>query len=103
MCNNDEYIKLYNSNTQIFEPLLWTEEEDNLVDKLIEDFSSNEKLFSLLVRYKGVEWFIERCIFLGKNMESKDLNNAIKANKPLNMSRFNGYMASLEEKKEREE
>lgn len=36
-------------------------------------------------------------------MESKDLNDAIKANKPLNMSRFNGYMASLEEKKEREE
>ena len=96
MCNNEEYIKLYNSNSEVFEPLLWTEDEDILIDKLIEDFKPNEKLFNLLVRYKGPEWFIERCIFLEKRMINIELNDAVKGCKPLNLSRLNGYLSNFE-------
>lgn len=96
LCEKEEYIKLYNSNPEVFEALLWSEDEDKLIDKLIEDFRSNEKLFNLLVRYKGPEMFIERCVFLGKSLVNKELIDAIRAFKPLNLSRLNSYLNSCE-------
>jgi len=56
-----------------------------------------------LVRYKGPEWFIERCIFLEKRMINNELNEAIKACKPLNLSRLNGYLSNFEETEEKKE
>lgn len=47
--------------------------------------------------------FIERCIFLEKQMTNSGLNDAIKACKPLNVSRLNAYLGSFEEKKEQVE
>jgi hypothetical protein len=58
LCENPDYIKLYYTNPQVFEPLLWTYEEDMLIEKLIQDIESNEGMFNLLVRYKGPEMFI---------------------------------------------
>ncbi len=86
---------MYNSNPDIFEPLLWTEEEDMLIDKLIEDFKSNEGLFNLLVRYKGPEMLVDRCVFQKKAVGESKLMEAIKNSKPLNLGKLNNFLTEM--------
>jgi hypothetical protein len=86
---------LYNSNPDIFEPLLWTEEEDMLIDKLIEDFKSNEGLFNLLVRYKGPDMLVDRCVFQKKDVGESKLMEAIKNSKPLNLGKLNNFLTEM--------
>jgi hypothetical protein len=98
LCENAEYIKLYYTNPTVFEPLLWTYEEDMLIEKLIEDFESNQAMFNLLLRYKGPEMFIERCIFQKKSITEGKLLDAIRKFKALNMSKLINYINGINEK-----
>lgn len=96
LCEIQDYIKLYKSNPSVFEPLLWASDEDLLIDKLLEDFETNEQLFNLLIRYKGPEMFIERCIFLKKEIHGcEKLIEAIRNSKPLNLNRLNSYLGQV--------
>ena len=69
-----------------------------LIEKLIEDFESHEGMFNLLVRYKGPEILIERCMFQKKTITEGKLLDAIKKFKPLNMGKFINYINHLSDK-----
>ena len=70
-----------------------------LIDKLIEDFESNESMFNLLVRYKGPEMFIERCVFQRKMIEEGKLMDKIRNCKPLNIGKLMNWINQMKEEK----
>jgi hypothetical protein len=74
-----------------------------LIEKLIEDFESNQAMFNLLLRYKGPEMFIERCVFQKKSIKEGKLLDAIRKFKALNMSKLINYINGINEKNRHED